>query len=219
MPSAVRDAKRSNAKRSTAHARDTSTTHTQHVSAQHYSAHNTVHIQGKVCAVSTARFCVHSRAIFARVILSCVCVPRVRRFLVVFLLTETAGMFSEDTAFQHALSSVPSQLLTAIKGSALDQPGVLVAYIEGVLEDGTEGGDITGPGISFSYCYRYRIYGLFLFHLFVFSPSSASSAPLFLPRVTLPWYTVEANRGTHPLQERRKNTRRKERMEDWSGGG
>ena len=56
-------------------------------------------------------------------------------------------MFSKDTAFQHALSTVPSQLLTAINGSALDQPGVLVAHIEGVLEDGTEGGDITGTGI------------------------------------------------------------------------
>ena len=55
--------------------------------------------------------------------------------------------FSKDTAFQHALSSVPSQLLTAIKGSALDQPGVLVACIESVLEDGTEGGDTMRSGI------------------------------------------------------------------------
>ena len=142
MKFAVRDAKRSNAKRSTARARDTCTTHaTQHVSAQHYSAHNTVHIQGKVCTASTAPCCVHSRAIFPRVILSfrSVCAT-----ILVASCTELSPdkIFSKDTAFQHALSTVPSQLLTAIKGSALDQPGVLVAYMEGVLEDGTEGSGI-----------------------------------------------------------------------------
>ena len=55
-------------------------------------------------------------------------------------------MFSKDTGFQLALSTVPNQLLTAILGNALDQPGVLVAYI-GVLEDGTGGSGIAGTGI------------------------------------------------------------------------
>ena len=41
--------------------------HAQHVTAEHYSAHNTVHKLHKMCTVSTASCCVHSRAIFPRV--------------------------------------------------------------------------------------------------------------------------------------------------------
>ena len=88
---------------------------------------------------------------FARIILCCVCVPRFWRFLVVFLLPQTAGMCSKDTAFQHALSSVPGRQLTAIKESASDQPCA------------------GGLHCWFGYSYRYRIYGLYLFSLFVFS--------------------------------------------------
>ena len=112
---AVRDAKRSNAERSTgARTRHTHDARAQHVSAQHHSGHDTVHILGKVCTVVPSFF----GSSFA------VCVYR-----------------------QLGCSRRIPQLLTAIKGSDFDQPGVLVAYIEGVLEDGTDGGDITGTGI------------------------------------------------------------------------
>ena len=58
MPSAVRDAKHSNAERSTGRARDTCTTHTHNA-----AVHNTTgRIQHCMSTVSTATRCVHSRA-------------------------------------------------------------------------------------------------------------------------------------------------------------
>ena len=44
-------------------------------------------------------------------------------------------MFSKDTSFQHALDSVLDDVRLAIKERSLDQPGVLVAFIEDVLGD------------------------------------------------------------------------------------
>ena len=117
-----------------------------------------------------------------------VCVSRDSSGSLLFILTQTAGMFSKDTAFQHALSSVPSQLLTAIKGSALDQRGVLVAYIDGFLEDGTDGSDITGTGIPTA------IATDIVSVVPISSPASSSlAAPLFLPCVALSWCFVEAS--------------------------
>ena len=45
-------------------------------------------------------------------------------------------MFSKDASFQIALDSAPEELRAAFKDRSLDQPGVLVAYIEDVLSEG-----------------------------------------------------------------------------------
>ena len=63
MPSAVRDAKRSNAKRSTGRARDTCTTHKHNTTVRNTAVHN-LHIVG---TVFTALCVVHSRAVSSRV--------------------------------------------------------------------------------------------------------------------------------------------------------
>ena len=139
-----------------------------------------------------------------------VCVSRDSSGSLLFILTQTAGMFSKDTAFQHALSSVPSQLLTAIKGSALDQRGVLVAYIDGVLEGGTDGGRHYGYGYCYSYCYGYRINGPYLFSRFVFARCSALS-PLRRPLLVL--CRSQLRNASAPGKEKGC------KEEDWCGGG
>ena len=45
-------------------------------------------------------------------------------------------MFSKDASFQTALDSAPEELRAAFKDRSLDQPGMLVAYIEDVLCEG-----------------------------------------------------------------------------------
>ena len=45
-------------------------------------------------------------------------------------------MFSKDASFQIALDSAPEELRASFKDQSLDQPGVLVAYIEDVLCEG-----------------------------------------------------------------------------------
>ena len=45
-------------------------------------------------------------------------------------------MFSKDASFQIALDSAPEELRAAFKDRGLDQPGVLVAYLEDVLAEG-----------------------------------------------------------------------------------
>ena len=51
-------------------------------------------------------------------------------------------MFSKDTSYQVALSSVPAALRSALRERSLDQLGILVAHMEGVQEDGTDGAGI-----------------------------------------------------------------------------
>ena len=41
----------------------------------------------------------------------------------------------KDTSFQVVLGSVPTELPAAVSARGLDQPGVLVAFVEDVLED------------------------------------------------------------------------------------
>ena len=56
-------------------------------------------------------------------------------------------MFSKDTPFQHALTGVPGALRMALKERSLDQPGVLVAFIQDVLEDGMAASSVVDTGI------------------------------------------------------------------------
>ena len=78
----------------------------------------------------------------------CLCVPRSRRFLDAFPHT-AAKMFTKDSSFQVTLRSVPETVRVAIREHSLDQPGVLVAFIEDVLEDGTDGWSY---GIGYGWC-------------------------------------------------------------------
>ena len=57
-------------------------------------------------------------------------------------------MFSKDTSFQNALASVPGELRTAMSSQGHDQPGVLVAYVEDIMAEGTGGTGDTLLGIS-----------------------------------------------------------------------
>ena len=56
-------------------------------------------------------------------------------------------MLSKDTPFQHVLAGVPAALRMALKERSLDQPGVLVAFIQDVLEDGMTAGNFVDSGI------------------------------------------------------------------------
>ena len=100
VSSAVCDAERSNAKRSTARARDTCTTR-----AQSNSAHTTVDAQLCTHCTMRSRSALHDVLCAAVLFLSRVppvlCVPRSRRFLVAFLHTADR-MFSKDSSFQAA---------------------------------------------------------------------------------------------------------------------
>ena len=115
MLSVARDAERRNAQRSKARVRDTCTTH-------FVDAH--VHV-----SCTAVPF-------LPRVILSCACVcpaiPPVPRLCP----SASDRMFSKDTLFQVSLSSVPGEHRGPIKARSLDQPGILVAFTEDVLEDG-----------------------------------------------------------------------------------
>ena len=57
-------------------------------------------------------------------------------------------MFSKDTPFAHVLAGVPAALRMALKERSLDQPGVLVAFIQDVLEEGTATDSIVDTGIT-----------------------------------------------------------------------
>ena len=57
-------------------------------------------------------------------------------------------MFSKDSSFQVTLRSVPEALRVAIQQLSLDQPGVLVAFIEDVLEEGTASMAAIGGGTT-----------------------------------------------------------------------
>ena len=57
-------------------------------------------------------------------------------------------MFSKDTPFEHVLAGVPAALRMALKERSLDQPGVLVASIQDVLEEGMAAGIFVDTGIS-----------------------------------------------------------------------
>ena len=56
-------------------------------------------------------------------------------------------MLSKDTPLQHVLAGVPAALRMALKERSLDQPGVLVAFIQDVLEDGMTAGNFVDSGI------------------------------------------------------------------------
>ena len=56
-------------------------------------------------------------------------------------------MFSKDTPFEHVLAGVPAALRMALKERSLDQPGVLVAFIQDVLEEGMAAGIFVDTGI------------------------------------------------------------------------
>ena len=61
-------------------------------------------------------------------------------------------MFSKDASFQIARDSVPEELRAAFKDRCLDQPGVLVAYIEDVLCEGFGTGIGTAAAAVFGTC-------------------------------------------------------------------
>ena len=57
-------------------------------------------------------------------------------------------MFSKDTAFRVSLGAMPEPLRNALRERSLDLPGVLVAYVEGVQEEGMAGGAFWGTSVG-----------------------------------------------------------------------
>ena len=84
----------------------------------------------------------------------------------------SARMFSKDASFQVSRRSVPEPFLDAIKARSLDQPGVLVAKIDGVLED----------GMLRIWVVYLRVLPLFLL---LYPPISRAPSPLLLSRIPL----------------------------------
>ena len=174
VASAVRDAERSNAKRSTARARDTCTTRAQHNSA-HYCGRATVHALHDAFTVCTARRVVHSRAVSVSSSSCSVC-PAIPAAPCCFSHTADR-MFSKDSSFQAALASSPGKLREACaRLVGLDQPGVFAAYVEDVPADMEQPAlptDIgVGPVVSIGTPIVYPASSL---------PASSSSLPLPLP--------------------------------------
>ena len=86
-------------------------------------------------------------------------------------------MFSKDASFQIALDSAPEELRAAFKDRSLDQPGVLVAYIEDVLAEGF----VTGIGTAATAVFGTCIAILFFLTFLLFALRSIFVFPWYFP--------------------------------------
>ena len=92
-------------------------------------------------------------------------------------------MFSKDSSFQVKIHSVTEAMRVALQQRSLDQPGVLVASIEDVLEEGTASMAAIGAGttavlgVGGTTDIDNRSYRYLFFCSLLFSPAPPAGSP------------------------------------------
>ena len=225
VPSAVRDAKRSNAKRSTARARDTCTTHTHNMSVRNTTVRTTLCTNCTRCALSARHHfvCAVVPSFFGSSFV-CLRVQRFRRFLVASNANTVDTGCSRRTpltkwhchrclkCFAALCKSAPWTNLVSwwltLRVSGRMVQMVATARVRVFLQ----------LFLRISYLWSLSLLPLLLSRL-LHRPRLPLCSPLFSLASPSPGTLSKPVEKRIRSGKRRKVARRKERTEDWSGGG